>query len=857
MMWLGLPLAEASLRTRFEWGRIQTLSEWMSPATAWTVLVAAGVALLLVAVLVYRRDTGELRPLSAAMLVTLRVAALLGLFILFLQPQWRTEREVVQPSRAVVLVDTSLSMGLADVAPADSRSGTASRAQQLAAALNRHALVRQLRSTHEVIVLRFDEALAPITSLAKLSDAAESRTPGQAASEPPDQDISGQPGGTESPGAPSENVESSLARDDIDWQSCLKPSGRETRLGQALRQVLAEQRNAPLAGIVLLSDGGQNAGPPAESALELAREANVPIFPVGVGSPDRPVNVRVYELEAPERAHPGDPYSVTGLIQAQGLSGQAITAELYVGTPGTDGKEELAGTQQVVLGRDGEVVPAKFQLTPTGTGRRRLSLRLRAPRSDHNPDDNRRDTEIEIVDRKLRVLLFAGGPLRDYQFLRTLLYRDPSILVDVYLQSAEGNISQEADQILDHFPDTREALYAYDCIVAFDPQWHTPLEARVAGLNPTQIDLLEAWVAEQGGGLILVAGPVNAGQALGGWIQDPAMAKVRALYPVEFPRSFTVLERNTYVSKDPWPLEFTREGREAEFLWLADTEAENERAWTGFAGVYACQPVRGPKAGATVYAYYSDPRAATLGQRPVYFAGQFYGSGRVFYMGSGELWRLRRLDEGYFERLYTRLIRHVSQGRLLRQSSRGTLLVDKDRYLLGGTAEIRAQLTNAQLQPLVAQSVAVEVFQPDGKVQSLRLRADPGRPGLFVGQLTLLQEGDYRLELPIPESDNERLTRRVQVRLPDLERENPQRNDPLLSRLAESSGGRYYRDLETALAPGTSDSLAAQLRDCTRTSILTEARNEAWERLWRQGMMFALCGLLCLEWLIRRLVKLA
>lgn len=854
-MLLGFPLADAPLRTRFEWGRIQTLSEWMSAPAAWTLMVAAAVAMLLLAVLLYRRDTRELRPVVAVLLMALRGAALLGLFLLFLQPQWRTEREVVHPSRAVVLVDTSMSMGLADVAPADSRSGTATRAQQLAAALDRYGLVRQLRSTHEVVVVRFDEGLTPITSLARVPSSAATGTSDDLAAEPQAQ--GGHEAGAEKSANSPGGADSSLARDDIDWQAHLRPVGRETRLGQALQQVLTEQRNAPLAGIVLLTDGAQNAGPPAESALELAREAKVPIFPVGVGSPDRPVNVRVYELEAPERAHPGDPYSVTGLIQAHGLSGQAITAELYVGSLGPGGKEELAGTQQVVLGRDGEVVPVKFQLTPTETGRRRLSLRLRVPRSDHNPDDNRRDTEIDIVDRKLRVLLFAGGPMRDYQFLRTLLYRDPSTLVDVYLQSAEGNISQEADQILDYFPDTREALFAYDCIVAFDPQWHSPPEARAPGLTPAQIDLLETWVAEQGGGLILVAGPVNAGQALGGWIQDPAMAKVRALYPVDFLRSFTVLERNTYVSKDPWPLEFTREGREAEFLWLADTEAENEQAWASFPGVYACQPVRGPKAAASVYAYYSDPRASPTGQRPVYFAGQFYGSGRVFYMGSGELWRLRRQDEGYFDRLYTRLIRHVSQGRLLRQSSRGTLLVDKDRYLLGATAEIRAQLTSAQMQPLVAPSVALEVFQPNGKVQSVRLRADSSRPGLFVGQLTLLQEGDYRLELLIPESDNERLTRRLQVRLPDLERENPQRNDPLLSRLAESSGGRYYRDLETALAPETSNNIAAQLRDCTRTSILTEARNEAWERYWRQVMMFALCGVLCLEWLIRRLVRLA
>ena len=48
--------------------------------------------------------------------------------------------------------------------------------------------------------------------------------------------------------------------------------------------------------------------------------------------------------------------------------------------------------------------------------------------------------------------------------------------------------------------------------------------------------------------------------------------------------------------------------------------------------------------GAVIYARFSDPRIAQGGQQPPYFAGQFYGSGSVFYLGSGEMWRLRAVD---------------------------------------------------------------------------------------------------------------------------------------------------------------------------------------------------------------------
>ena len=253
------------------------------------------------------------------------------------------------------------------------------------------------------------------------------------------------------------------------------------------------------------------------------------------------------------------------------------------------------------------------------------------------------------------------------------------------------------------------------------------------------------------------------------------------------------------------------------------------------------------------------------------------------------MWRLRRLDPAHFQRFYTRLIRHVSQGRVLRQSSRGALMVDQDRYALGSTVQIRARLTDPQFQPLEASAVTLNVTRPDRTSQQVTLRPDPNRAGMFAGQLTVLSEGTYRLEIPVPESDGERLTRRIKVSLPDLERQQPQRNDPLLSRIALATNGVYYERIEAALGAEASDPLVGRLKDRTKTVIQTGALDPPslrWllqrglpERLWQQGwfswlvqqtwvrklldqtllwwLMIVLCSLLCCEWLIRRLSKLA
>ncbi|MBI2825666.1 MAG: VWA domain-containing protein [Planctomycetia bacterium] len=805
-------LAVGGTRTTFEWGRIQSESDWLLPLAVAALVVAF-------AVFMYRRDSVELPRTAAVLLTLLRVAAVAALLVIYLQPQWRNEKENVTNSRVLLLADTSLSMGLHDndssPVPAEP-----SRAQQVLAALSETRLFDDLRATHDVVLARFDQDLGRVTTLKKL--------------EPAD-------GGADAP--------TSGRKTQFTWADALVPRGAETRLGQALRQLVNEEHAEPVAGVIVITDGQQNAGIDPAAAVAAAREAAIPVFTIGIGSDRQNTNVRVSDFVAPARAYPGDKYTVTGYLQAQGMAGQTVTVELLAsdsaaGERAADEKPgKIEGTQQVTLGDDGEVTPVAFEMVPDAIGRKTLRLRVVPPPRDTYAGDDQQEVDIEIVDRKSRILLFAGGPSREYQFLRNQLRRDKDILVDVLLQTGAEGISQDANEILDEFPTTREALYVYDCIVAFDPNWQE--------LGTQQVEALERWVAEQAGGLIVIAGPIYTDNLA----QTQALAKVRDLYPVEFNRRLSALEDSRYGSKEPWPLSFTRDGMDAEFLWIEDSGPSSAQAWADFGGVFGYYGVKGPKPGATVYARFSDPQAQAGGEQPAYMAGQFFGAGRVFYLASGEMWRLRGVDEAYFERFYTKLIRFVSQGRLLRGSNRGVLLVERDRYMLGNTVALRAQVNNAQLEPLVVPQVTLQVYLPDSTQQNVTLLADASRPGNFAGQFTVRKEGVYRLELPVPESADERLTRRIQVKVPDLERERPRRNDALLADIAKKTGGTYYVGFDQALGTGAAPGpLVAQLRDQSRTTIVLGTPDRLWDNRW---MMFGVCGLLCTEWLIRRLVKLA
>jgi ABC-type uncharacterized transport system substrate-binding protein len=370
--------------------------------------------------------------------------------------------------------------------------------------------------------------------------------------------------------------------------------------------------------------------------------------------------------------------------------------------------------------------------------------------------------------------------------------------------------------------------------------------------------IVERWVAEKAGGLAVIAGPVFTPQWSGRRRGDPRTDMLKALYPVVFySQSSATLSLGRFGSEKAWPLQFSRDGLEAEFLWLDENAAASEKAWQQFEGVCGYYAVKEVKPGARIYARFGDPDTAIDNLQPIYMAGQFYGSGRVFFMASGEMWRVRAVDDVYFEQFYTKLIRWISEGRLLRDSSRGVLLVDKDRCALGDQIAVRAILEDAQHRPLSAEQVQAVLVQPDSTRAPLTLKKakDEGRGGVFVEQFTALQEGDYQIQLQHPAAADQVLVREVRVKIPAKETEFPERNDALLRDIADKTGGDYYVGVAAAAGGNgtTRASLAQIIKPQDQSTILPGTPDRAFERQLMGWLLGLICGVLCMEWLLRRL----
>ncbi len=112
--------------------------------------------------------------------------------------------------------------------------------------------------------------------------------------------------------------------------------------------------------------------------------------------------------------------------------------------------------------------------------------------------------------------------------------------------------------------------------------------------------------------------------------------------------------------------------------------------------------------------------------------------------------------------------------------------------------------------------------------------------------------------IPPQSADQELLTRLVRARVPALETERPERNDPLLRELTQKTGATYFIGAKAAVDPNSAaGGLVAALSPADQETLLPGVPDRRFSLLLRTWLLALICGALCLEWITRRLNKLA
>lgn len=810
-MLLGQAVSRIEEEVRFEFQS--------APEGALALLGAVGLAGVAVAIVLMYRSEGRAgaSPRRRFFLAGLRVTVMLLLAAVLLEPVLAKYLHRWIDSYTIVLVDTSASMSLGDRyrdADAEARVRRAlpdaaadlseTRRIDVVSALlarDRRAFLRALTERNRVRVYAFAEDCA-LTAVLRAA-----REAGGGGSEKDVVDLDG----------------ATLA---------FSADGAATDIERAVRQAVEAQGEAPLAGVVVFSDGGFNRGGGVEGVARFLRERRVPLMTVGIGDPAPPRNLRITTLEAPEFVFPDDPFQISVSLASEGLAGSSARVTVYEQIDGQPGPGRVIDRRDLAIDGDGPLSPVSFEHRQPAAGMYTYVVAADAGGDESVVDDNRRSATVRVADSRVSVLLVSGAPSWEYQNLVRLLQRDASFELACWLQSADARAVRDGDTILRHLPVLAEELFVYDVVVLLDPS--------ADGLDEGWAGLLDRFVTEHGGGLIFIAGRQNAPSLL----RDERIKPVVDLLPVSMnPDADLILNRLGFYQRREYAVAVETEALTHPVIRAPEGEAATRLMWEGRGGVYWHYPVLRAKPVASVLLRHTDPAMRNQYGAHILAAVQYAGAGRTGFLAFDSTWRWRQGAAENFNRFWIQMLRHLSEGKLFRGGQRGVLSTPGSEFPVGEAVQVEARLFNEQFEPLALESVEVQVQGPTDQ-QALTLMRRVDRPGEYAGRFAPSEVGAFTLTLgPWEPSQAEPLVREVRIVRPSLELVRPQMDRTQMSSLAAvSEGGRYFECDELMNIPP----LIPDRHEVTTTK---SRPTSLWDRAWTLAALVILLGV---EWGVRK-----
>ncbi|MGD9854327.1 MAG: hypothetical protein AB7U20_05185 [Planctomycetaceae bacterium] len=602
----------------------------------------------------------------------------------------------------------------------------------------------------------------------------------------------------------------------------------------------ASSAEAPLTGVVLFTDGRDNAALDAEQLLTRVRGLPVPVYPVLMGSQQRPRDLAVGELEYPEMVYQNDAALLKAQVRTPGFAGGELTVTLQP----VDRPDQA---QSRTINAADRSVDVEFPLDATELGRRRYVLRIEPQPGETRADNNEKAFVVNVVDDKSYVLVLDGAARWEFRFLDNALTRDPRVKVDrvVFQQPSLGVLPETFFPQTLNLPENAETAAEspfadYDAIVIGDvPPAYLP--ERVWAL-------LDRFVRDQGGTLVLTAGKDHFPRAY-------TSQTVRRLLPVEQPR---VLEDSGPQQSGPpltrgFHLLLTPEGFRQEFLQFAADAPTNIGIWNALPGHAWGLPGRA-KPEATVFAALRDEAGRgglDFERGNALIAHQHTGAGQVLWIGIDSTWRWRhRVGDQYHHRFWGQIARWAAKFKASAGNEHCRFGPERTEIAAGEDVLLRAIWNQRFLNAfpnLKAKAVLTAADAGDGAepVATVKLEPVDSWPLVHEGKVSALKTGEYRVELQVEDADlgDEPVSAELIVSAPgtsELAELSADRN--LLEQIAEATGGRLF-------LPDEVDKIPELFAGVTEHG---SSREEI--ALWDHWLMLALCfGLLTTEWVLRKL----
>ncbi len=471
--------------------------------------------------------------------------------------------------------------------------------------------------------------------------------------------------------------------------------------------------------------------------------------------------------------------------------------------------------------KDGPEQVEAIEFSAGKAGIENLRARIDSLPGEESAGNNQLTRVLSVDDRKRRILYIEGEPRWEYKFMRRAAEDDPALEITSMLRTTQNKIYRQGiatpNELADGFPSKAEELFEYQGIVLGSVE--------SAYFTLTQQQLIKDFVDRRGGGLLFEGGRWALGD---GGYNVPPFAE---LLPVILPQRKDTFQRSFVAA------ELTEAGKNSLVCRIEDDPEKSVQHWEGLPYLANYQDPGTPKPGAVVLA-----RVDASGTRLPLLITENYGRGRtaVFATSGSWRWRMQQPVEDQSQPTFWRqLLRSVVSA-----TPSNVVASTPDPHLEDdGRIELRAEVRDRTYLPAGDAEVTARIIGPDGSAQDVPLRAEPLTQGMYTATWNAAETGSYIAEVTARRGAEQIGKDVLTFRREDGAAENFHReqNRELLEKLADETGGRYYRPADAKRLP---DEISYSEAGITSREV---------KELWNVPAVFLLILILkSAEWLLRR-----
>jgi len=524
--------------------------------------------------------------------------------------------------------------------------------------------------------------------------------------------------------------------------------GAATNIDAAMKNLREIHNRENIQLGVLISDGNYNVGP---RPVYEAERLGIPIYTIGVGDSLEQKDILIHRVFANEVAYLDTEAPVDVRVRSSGFDGEQVAVTL-------SDEDTVIDEKTITLEEGTADYELSFSFRPEEEGTKRYTVSVQELPDEVTHENNHQSFYVDVLDRKVQVLLLAGAPTQDVSFIRRTLEEDET--VDVVL-SVEGS----AGAFIGEEPDETRLRESDLIIMAGFPTHNSP---------SSLLNIIESIVEDENKPVLFLES-----------VQADAQ-RIDGLLPVSIEQTRRD-ESQTFIHV---PAE------QAGHSLLRIDEERTDVQWEALPPIFRTMNRYALRPGSEKIITHRIQN--TVLDDPFLVIQSVGGRKSAAILGYG-LWRWRMMGRGSVDgvSVYDNFVYNLVQWLTTDEDQdRVRITASKEQFHTGESIEFFGQVYDEQFRPLGNADVRVTIRSEDETFETV---LSPRGHGRYEGRLNPLPEGDYTFE-GIAEFERSEVGTddgRFFVGELNLEYRDTRMNIQLMHQLAAITGGEHINANDT------------------------------------------------------------